>query len=621
MISIAPLSGYKFLTTFTSHLSPSAINPIIAWGDNTFSHTSTASHIFSAHGIFNVLISNCAETSAFSLSVLRGEFLENNINVSFQNELTAYAGCLKTFNISVSSTVPSATIFLYASGSNSVPYITPRKFWSHLNPEWEFQDINNNPISEITLQGNAVYNSSAQLLGYSALSTVYFVDDMPGNPILFFTMKLDEFNNPLNSRVYSALSYSVSSQTPHNLRITADGINDINLTQWADVNMPYIIAVQGEQCDTIVYNASGYLTQIDVLQNCFGIDSDNYTRFLSAINLTDESCRPTGGYSLNNLFLSSSFLSANQLMNDYSDDSCNPNVEDIEYHKTRISPLNIVLSAHGIFNINGIIYSLSGTSAPFNIYPLENIHKYYKKGEEKTTYDIIRQYSHFAFHQLPNLDNYVKVVAGEDGIDFYGKTQNFAKDHMDIDVCSVRSLLDIAAKKAVTVDTFDLSYPMDIEKFINDFSIPLSKLIGTRCVCNTNFNCQNCCGKNICTVCGFDKKNNLGKPLTSSSHVSANQILIIREDRSEIYEFYNVTQNTIVMNLTGYPFDEKPIDKFCFFEWNQTHQNNPVESVINYRDPRNSLNSSLSSVNEWYSDNGVIEEVFNYLLTKNLLDK
>lgn len=621
MISISPLSGYKFRTTFTTQLSPSSINPIISWGDNTFSHTSTATHVFSAHGIFNVLVSNCAETSAFSLSVLRGEFFENNIQISYSDNLSAYAGCSKTFNIAVSSVSPSATVFLYASGSNSVPYITPRTFWSHLNPEWEFQNVNGSPIAELTMNGTAVYNSSSQLLGYSALSTVYFIDDMPGNPILFFTMKIDEYNMPINSRVYSALSYSVSSQTPKNLHITADGINDINITQWADVNMPYTITVHGNQCNSIVYNASGYLTQIDIIQNCFGIDSDNYTRFLSAVNLTDSNCRPTGGYSINNLFLSSAFLSADQLYSNYSTEACDPNIEDIEYHKKRITPLNIVLSAHGLFNINGTIYSLSGTSAPFNIYPLENIHKYYKKGEEKTTYDIIKRYSHFDLDQLPNLDNYCRIVAGEDGIDFYGKTQNFAKDHMDIDVCSIKSLQDIASKKAVSIDTFDLSYPKEIEKFIDDFSIPLSKLIGTRCVCNMNFNCQNCCGKNICTVCGFDKKNNLGKPLTSSSPVSANQVLIIREDRSEIYEFYNVTQNTIVMNLTGFPFDEKGIDKFCFFEWNQTHQNNPVESVINYRDPRNLLNSGLSSINEWYSDNGVMEEVFNYLLTKNLLDE
>ena len=621
MISISSLSGYKFRTTFTTQLSPSSTDPIVSWGDNTFSYTSTASHIFSAHGIFRVSVSNCLETSAFSLSVLRGEFFENNINVSYTTPLSAYAGCPKTFNIAVSSITPSATIFLYASGSNSVPYITPRTFWSHLNPEWEFRNIANKPISELTMLGTAVYNASSQLLGYSALSTVNFVDDMPGNPILFFTMKTYESVIPTNSRIYSALSYSVSSQIPKNLQITADGINAINLTQWADVNMPYTITVHGEQCDSIVYNASGYLTQIDILQNCFGINSDNYNRFLSAINPTDSNCRPTGGYSINNLFLSSSFLSADTLFNNYSTNPCDPNIEDIEYYKQRTSPINIVLSAHGIFNVNGIIYSLSGTSAPFNIYPLTNIHKYYKKGEEKTTYDILNRYSHFDLSQLPNLDNYLKVITGEDGLDFYGKTQNFAKDHADIDICSVRSLYDIAAKKAMNVDNFGISFPLDIEKFINDFSVPLAKLIGTRCVCNTNFNCQNCCGKNICTVCCFDKKNNLGKPLTSSSPVTADQILIIREDRSEIYEFYNVTQNTNIINLTGHPFDEKSIDKFCFFEWNQTHQNNPVESVINYRDPRNLLNSSLSSIDEWYSDNGVIEEVFNYLLTKNILDE
>jgi hypothetical protein len=621
MISVSQLSGYKFLTTFTTIISPSSSDTIVAWGDNTFSHTSTATHVYSANGIFNLVIGNCVSTSSFYLSVLRGNYLENNINVTYNNILSAYAGCPKAFNISLSSITPSATVFLYASGSKSVPYMSNRTFWSHLNPEWEFQDVNNNPISELTMMGTAVYNTSSQLLGYSALSTVYYIDDMPGNPILFFTMKIDEYNVPINSRVYSALAHAVSSQNPSNLKISADGLANINPTQWADRNIPYTVTVQGQQCDTIVYNASGYLTQIDIIQNCFGINTDNYTQFLSTINLTDSNCRPTGGYSINNLFLSSSFLSANNLVNDYSIDPCDYNIENIEFHKTRKSPLNVVLSAHGIFNINGTIYSLSGTSTPFNIYPLENIHKYYKKGEEKTTYDILQKYSHFDLSQLPEFDNYLKVVTGEEGIDFYGKTQNFMKDTVVVDLCTTKSLRDIATKKAITIDDFGLSFPIELEKAIDDFSISLPKLIGTRCVCNNNFNCQNCCGKNICSVCGFDKKSNLGTALTTSSVVSANQTILIREEGSDVYDFYSVTQNTRVANLTGFPFDDIGINKFCFFQWNNFKQNNPVEGIINYKDPRNCLNSALSSNNEWYNNDGVIEEVLNYILTKNLIDE
>lgn len=622
MISVSPLSGYKLNTVFTTILSPSAENPIISWGDNTFSSTSTATHIFSANGIFSVLVSNCSATSSFSLSVLRGEFFDNAINITYSDNLSAYAGCSKTLNISISSTNPSATIFLYASGSNSIPYNdSNRTFWSHLNPEWEFQDVDGNSINELQIQGTAVYNASSQLLGYSALSTINYIDDMPGHPVLFFTMHMYNEDVQINSRVFSALTHTVSSQTSLRLRISADGINEINKTQWGDKNIPYIVTVQGNQCDTIVYNASGYLANVVLLQQCYGIENNNYYQFLSAINLTDSVCRPTGGYSINNLFVPTSSLSANVLTYDYSTEPCAPNIETLEYQKIRKSPLNVVLSAYGVFDINGTIYTLSGTSEPFNIYPFENIHKYYKLGEEKTTYDIIKKYSHFDLTQLPELDSYLDTVAGEEGLDFYGKVQNFAKNHADIDLCSIKSLYDIAAKKDTTLDDFGLSYPSELEKFINDFSISLPKLIGTRCVCNTNFNCQNCCGKNICSVCGFDKKSNLGQDLLLSSPVSANQTILIRENGSDIFEFFFVNQDTIVQNLTGSPIDEKGIGKFCFFTWNETTQNNPVEGQINYRDNRNCLNKSLSSNTEWYSDNGVIEEVFNYILTKNLLDE
>jgi hypothetical protein len=618
MISVSTLSGYKLKTKFTVNISPSSVNPIISWGDGTFSNTATASHIFNNTGCYNLVVSNCFTTSAFPLSVFRGEFLENALNITYTGRLSAFAGCEKSFSINLSSTEPSATIYLYSSGSNSLPYnSTSRTFWSHLDPEWQFNDIHGNPINEITIQGTPIYNLSSQLLGYSALSTVSYIDDYPGHTNLFFTMKIDDHN----SRVYSSLYYAVSSQTPLRLRISADGINDINKTQWADKNIPYTISVVGKECETIVYNASGYVAKLSVAEGCYGIGSNNYFSFLSAINLKDVNCFPTGGYSVTNLFVPSSAIPINYSISDYSEASCNVNVEEIEYERVRNSPLNVVLSAYAVVNVNGKQYSLSGISTPFNVYPLENIHKYYKLGEEKTVYDIIKRYSHFDLEQYSTFNSYLSAIAGEEGLNFYGDVQNIVKNTADIDTCSIHSLYDIAKKMDEPIDTFGLSFPSELLRFINDFSIPLPKLIGTRCSCNTNFNCQNCCGKNICSMCGFDKKSNLGNSLTLNSLVSANQIILIKEDGSDIFEFYHNNQNTTIRNLTGIPFDIKPTTSFCFYEWDQSKQNNPVHGLINYKDERNFLQKSLSANTDWYSENGVIEEVFNFILTKNLLDE
>jgi hypothetical protein len=91
--------------------------------------------------------------------------------------------------MSISSTEQYSTVFLYSSGSNAYPYNSDRGFWSHLNPEWKFSDVDGNVISQLYVSGAPVYDINSNLLGYSAMSSVTYVDDMPGSPVLFFTIK------------------------------------------------------------------------------------------------------------------------------------------------------------------------------------------------------------------------------------------------------------------------------------------------------------------------------------------------------------------------------------------------------------------------------------------------
>jgi hypothetical protein len=621
MITVSPLTGYKYITPFTVTVSPSAEDIVINWGDLSFSDTSVASHVYSAEGIYSINAGTCNSTSAFTLSVFRGGFFDNKIRVSYQN-LTATAACQNTFSLYVSSQTPSATIYFYSSGSNAYPS-NDDSFWSHLNPQWRFLDVEGNPVSELTVEGKPVYDNNLNVLGYSALSSVSYIDDMPGNPVLFFTMVLEQCSVPINSRIYSALNYSVSADRPTRLLITSDGLNPINGIQWAGKDIPYVISVQGSRgCNTIMHYASGFVTGVKGNQLCNGVNNTQFAFPVSSINLYDNDCLSTGGYLRTNFNLPVSALPSNVYVNDKDEFACvTKSPDEIEYSLVRYAPYT-TLSATATIRVNGVNYTLSGASDPFYIYRLENFHNFLRKGEHITPYDIIKKYSHFDLTTTPLFNSYLNAIAGSgDSLGkVYDKIVNISKDTADLDLCNIDFLYDIASKMDVEIDDYGLEFPEELKRLMNFFSMPLQKLIGTRCVCNTQFSCQACCGKNICSICGYDKKNNLGQQLTMSSYVTAGQTILIKESGSDIFEFLPITRTCMVRDITASPVYQNGIQNYCYFNWNNFHQSNPVEGVIDYLNPNTTLSKDLSSSRDWYKDNGVIEEMINYTLTKNVLN-
>jgi len=624
MITVSQLSGIKNVTTFTFQISPSAEAPLINWGDGTFSHTNTASHIYSSIGLYNIYGGGCSTTSAFQLSVYNGAYFTDKILVT-SPATSSIVSNIHTFTINLSSRNEMNTVVLYSSGSDSVPYSDVRGFWTHLQPEWSFTFDDEN-ISELEITGSPVY-SGTSVLGYSATSSVNYSDDMPGHRNLWFTVKQTDKNVPINSRVFSTVQHSVCASTPDKLIITADGINDINRIQWAGIDIPYVISVGSSQNSStnILHYVSGNLTDIKFLSNCFGVDTSSFVYPTCAMNLLDSNCKKTGGYILTNFNLPASSLAVQTITNNI--DSCNPEYDKIEYTRTRNTPRSIILSATGVFNYNGIDYTLSGTSSPFDIVALENRHEFFRKGEDTTIYDVLKQSLPFDIEQYSNFDTYLDTIAGS-GDSFgklYDKIHNFSDDHSDIDICTVDALIDKSIMLDDPMDDFGLELPEELRRIFNFSTIPLQKLIGSRCVCNTNFvGCIGCNNSNICTICKFDKRSNLGNKITLTDYITAGVTVLYKEDGGTIFNFHTVspqiTNVFMLQTLSAEPFLTRGIDNYCFYTWDKSPQNNPVESVINYKDSRNALSPSLSSNDDWYSDNGVIEEMFNYILTKNLIN-
>jgi hypothetical protein len=623
MINISPLSGYKNTTIFTFTNSDISEESNVIWGDDTTSQGASAMHVYSEIGLYSAFGGTCSSTSAFNLSVYEGEYFKDQLFIA-RSALSSLVTNPFVFTIYLSSKNPTNTIFLYSSGSNSIPYNSTRNFWSHLNPEWEFL-YNDLAVDSITMTGTPIY-SDTRILGYSAMSVVKYKDDMPGNPILFFTLENKEYNLPTNSRVYAAISHSICAVDPDKLIITSDGINPINKIQWADKQIPYVISVGSSilSSDNILHYVSGNITNVKMSSNCYNFNLSSFQYNVSPIFLFDENCFSSGGYLLSTFFYPSSALPPIEISNDL--DSCNSNFDKIEFVKNRNSPKNIILSATGIFSYNDKTFSLSGISNTFDILAFENRHQFYRKGEDYNVYEILKQSLPFDLNEYSNFNSYLSAIAGEgDSLGkVYDKISNFALDHSDIDVCNIESISDKYAKFDDSLEDFGLEFPEELRRLFHFSSIPLQKLIGTRCSCNTNFiNCAGCQATNICTICKYDKKSNLGEQILSNSLLTVGETILYRENGSEVFNFLSIEDNGKqqfpLSELNMEPFYSKGLFNYCFFRWNKTPQNNPIQSVVNYKDGRNLLNPALSSNSDWYSDNGIIEEMFNYVLTKNLL--
>jgi hypothetical protein len=623
MINISPLSGYKNTTIFTFTNSDISEESNVIWGDDTTSQGASAMHVYSEIGLYSAFGGTCSSTSAFNLSVYEGEYFKDQLFIA-RSALSSLVTNPFVFTIYLSSKNPTNTIFLYSSGSNSIPYNSTRNFWSHLNPEWEFL-YNDLAVDSITMTGTPIY-SDTRILGYSAMSVVKYKDDMPGNPILFFTLENKEYNLPTNSRVYAAISHSICAVDPDKLIITSDGINPINKIQWADKQIPYVISVGSSilSSDNILHYVSGNITNVKMSSNCYNFNLSSFQYNVSPIFLFDENCFSSGGYLLSTFFYPSSALPPIEISNDL--DSCNSNFDKIEFVKNRNSPKNIILSATGIFSYNDKTFSLSGISNTFDILAFENRHQFYRKGEDYNVYEILKQSLPFDLNEYSNFNSYLSAIAGEgDSLGkVYDKISNFALDHSDIDVCNIESISDKYAKFDDSLEDFGLEFPEELRRLFHFSSIPLQKLIGTRCSCNTNFiNCAGCQATNICTICKYDKKSNLGEQILSNSLLTVGETILYRENGSEVFNFLSIEDNGKqqfpLSELNMEPFYSKGLFNYCFFRWNKTPQNNPIQSVVNYKDSRNLLNPALSSNSDWYSDNGIIEEMFNYVLTKNLL--
>jgi hypothetical protein len=300
--------------------------------------------------------------------------------------------------------------------------------------------------------------------------------------------------------------------------------------------------------------------------------------------------------------------------------------------------------------------TISGASNNFNIYNFNKSFGLRRLNESFSTADYYKSLA------LPDIlsqndklfDSYLGAMVGtaapsgyEDiGQKTYERIANFVPNHSDVDTCNITQLMSLARSMDVSAINFSNVYPAEVQNMIDIASIPRTKLWGI--LDSTPLSSESInesmkypldvntafvtAGQRIYIQSIYDSRPvlnvvpvNTFLPEEHQQHYPLNLYPsfgllqnISDPTKYRFYEYHPVyypnpllTLNTLYPNLTGAALYAKLSD----VSFNERF----IESVIDWNSPFTTINRTLSTADDLYADGGIIESMFSYYLTKNLI--
>ena len=263
---------------------------------------------------------------------------------------------------------------------------------------------------------------------------------------------------------------------------------------------------------------------------------------------------------------------------------------------------------------------LHGVSKPFKIYDVNKSYNITKINEE---FDMANHIHSLALPEiLHNNENFFEkflpAVVGNGnptqesiGRVVYEKIANYIDAHADFNTVNIKQLISFAEQMAVEPNGYGVDFPNEVIRLLDIFSVDKFFLRGKK---NTE----------------IDILNKIGDELTLTSTITAGQYIILRD---KLYQKFNIVYvNQLSGIVDTYPLSGLVIDgareprfiNYNFYEFNDA-SNGYMSNIINwdssytsYNDLTGSAFFNLSSNEEWYGENGLVEIMFNNLLTKRL---
>jgi hypothetical protein len=113
---------------------------------------------------------------------------------------------------------------------------------------------------------------------------------------------------------------------------------------------------------------------------------------------------------------------------------------------------------------------------------------------------------------------------------------------------------------------------------------------------------------------------------TLTDYVTAGTKIYLRNKYDNILSLISVPEEGPQLvyplsSLSAYGFAPPVLTNYLFYKYEPVYSGNYIENVIDWESPHTTQSPYLSSVQDWYGDEGAIETTFRYLLTKNLFLK
>jgi len=289
------------------------------------------------------------------------------------------------------------------------------------------------------------------------------------------------------------------------------------------------------------------------------------------------------------------------------------------------------------------IRTITGSSTLFNIFPSTgqyNVSKINEDWNAASFYNSLR-YQETLLDKQVFFNEFLGTIVGgfsaqpyELGKTVYEKISNFVNNRSDIDKSNIDALISFCNELSINYQDYNYLYPPQIKRLVDLLSIKQSNLWGTQNKYASNFNKQG-------TIASNDTYGiNLGSRIDPISGVfSFDKPVVAYERFSGIYSLVNtntITSSilTITDTITGYPLSAYtsswgwPLvipntvtgsaisEYYEFYEYISNNNNTFYDYIIDWYNPMTTLTPQNSSYTDWSVDDGIIQNMLSYELTK-----
>lgn len=260
-----------------------------------------------------------------------------------------------------------------------------------------------------------------------------------------------------------------------------------------------------------------------------------------------------------------------------------------------------------------------GISEPFKLY---DINESFRVAKVNETFDFASYFKSLALPEVLSknstfFDEFMAAVGGDAnpskesaGRIIYERIANYVQTHADLDTAEIDQLKSFAEQVNVEVKTFGKDFPVAINRLLNLFSIPKQQLRGI---------------PKLTT----DLSKGIRNFVSNTDLITADRFYYLQDKTyGDVYvvQAMGETENQTfplsswdVAGLRGQLATGSPLwTNYYVYEYSKDAYDGYIGNVIDWESPYTSVSYNLSSNEDWYGDGGLVETMFNNLLTKQL---